>query len=285
MAKEILSLGELRNKSLGFDRADARDVHVIKNQDDYLCKDVMGVWNLDKNVLACLAPKNYTVIQHKEAAEGLIEAITSLNIKATAELQLSKHGIHVDFDFPESKFELKEVGEQFTTGIRIVNRYDLVAGLVISARVTRLACSNGMIVTDVIKSQRIKFTEEMNITIEGIIDKIIKDIITNDEKLANYVSICMRDSVEWNTLKLLLKHMFRTKKQVKEIYARIDQNKERPTRWDFYNAVTNYATHGERLRPHVEAWLQNKAQSIMKTSFTDLCKIELPQIDEINNVV
>ena len=285
MAKEILSLAELKNKAIGFDRADARDVHVIKNQDDYLCKDVMGVWNLDKNVLACLAPKNYTVIQHKEAAEGLIEAITSLNIKATAELQLSKHGIHVDFDFPESKFELKEVGEQFTTGIRIVNRYDLVAGLVISPRVTRLACSNGMIVTDVIKSQRIKFTEEMNITVEGIIDKIIKDIITNDEKLANYVSICMRDSVEWNTLKLLLKHMFRTKKQVKEIYARIDQNKERPTRWDFYNAVTNYATHGERLRPHVEAWLQNKAQSIMKTSFTDLCKIELPQIDEINNVV
>src|SRR3989344_6652952 len=285
MTKEILSLAELKNKALGFDRADVRDVHVIKNQDDYLCKDVMGVWNLDKNVLACLAPKNYTVIQHKEAAEGLIEAITSLNIKATAELQLSKHGIHVDFDFPESKFELKEVGEQFTTGIRIVNRYDLVAGLVISARVTRLACSNGMIVTDVIKSQRIKFTEEMNITIEGIIDKIIKDIITNDEKLANYVSICMRDSVEWNTLKLLLKHMFRTKKQVKEIYARIDQSKERPTRWDFYNAVTNYATHGERLRPHVEAWLQNKAQSIMKICFADLCKIELPQVGEINNVV
>ena len=93
MVKEILSLGELKNKALGFDRADARDVHVIKNQDDYLCKDVMGVWNLDKNVLACLAPKNYTVIQHKEAAEALIETITSLNIKATAELQTSKHGI------------------------------------------------------------------------------------------------------------------------------------------------------------------------------------------------
>ena len=277
MAKQILELGELKNKAFGFDRAEARDVHVVKNQEDYLCKDVMGVWNIDKNVLACLGPKNYTVIQHREATEGLIEAITSLNIKATAELQVSKHGIHIDFNFPDSKIELKEAGEQFTTGIRIVNRYDLVAGLVISPRVTRLACSNGMIVTDVIKSQRIKFTEEMNIAIEGMIDKIIKDIITNDDKLANYVSICMRDSVEWNTLKLLLKHMFRTKKQVKEIYARIDQRKERPTRWDFYNAVTNYATHGERLRPHVEAWLQNKAQSIMKTPFADLCKIEIPQ--------
>lgn len=186
MAKEILSLGELKNKAIGFDRAEVRDVHVIKEQDDYLCKDIMGVWNVDKNVLACLGPKNYAVIQHKHAVESLIDAITSLNIKATAELQISKHGIFVDFDFPESKFELKEVGEQFTTGIRIVNRYDLVASLVISPRVTRLACSNGMIVTDIIKSQRIKFTEEMNITIEGVIDKIIKDIITNDEELANY---------------------------------------------------------------------------------------------------
>ena len=279
MAKEILSMAELKNKSMSFDRAEVRDVHVVKDHDDYLCKDVMGVWNIDKNVLACLGPKNYTVIQHKEAAEGLIEAITSLNIKADAELDTSKHGIYIDFNFPESKFELKEVGEEFTTGIRVVNRYDLAAGLVISPRVTRLACSNGMIVTDVIKSQRIKFTEEMNITFEGMIDRIIKDIITNDEKLANYVSICMRDSVEWNTLKLLLKHMFRTKKQVKEIYSKLDQRKERPTRWDFYNAVTNYATHGERLKPHVETWLQNKAQSIMKTTFSDLCKIELPPVE------
>ncbi len=279
MTKEILGLGELKNRAMGFDRAEVRDVHVMTEHEDYLVKDVMGVWNVDKSMLACLAPKNYAVIQHKQATEAIIDAISSLNIKASAELQLSKHGIHLDLDFPETKFELKEVGEQFTTGIRIVNRYDLVAGLVISPRVTRLACSNGMIVTDVVKSQRVKFFEEMNITVEGIIDNIIKDIITNDEKLANYVSICMRDSVEWDTLKLLIKHMFKSKKHVKAVYTRMNSEKERPTRWDLYNAVTNYATHGERIKPKLEAWLQNKAQGIFKTPFKELCEINIPVND------
>ena len=279
MTDEKMSLAELGNKAIGFDRADMRDLYVKKDSEEYLCKRHMGVWNIDKGVLACIAPKSYAVIQHRTATEAIIDAITSLNIKATAELKTDKHGIFIDFDFPDAQFELKNVGEKFTSGIRIVNSYDMVAGLIISPRVTRLACTNGMIITEVIKSQRIKFTEQLNITIEGIIDKIIKDIIANDEKLANVVSICMRDSIEWTTLKLLLRYMFTKKKHIKELRARLPQDKERPTRWDLYNAVTHYATHGERLKPHVEAWLQNKAQKIMKTSFNELCEIELPPIE------
>src|SRR3989338_5466252 len=280
MADEKLSMGELRNKAMSFDRADMRDLYVKKDSEEYLCKRHMGVWNIDQARLACIAPKSYAVIQHKYAVEALIDAITSLNIKASAELKTEKHSVLVDFDFPESKFELKEFGESFTSGIRVVSDYsNSAAGLVIAARITRLACSNGMLISEVVKSQRIRFTEELNITIEGVIDKIIKDIITNDEKLANVVSICMRDSIEWITLKLLLRYMFKTKKHIKEIRARLPQDKEKPTRWDFFNAITHYASHGERLKHHVEAWLQNKAQKIMKTSFNELCEIELPPIE------
>ena len=276
MAKEKLALAELKNKAIGFDRAEVRGLHVIKDSADYLCKRTMGVWNVDKDELACLAPKSYTVIQHKHAVESIIEAITSLNIKATAELNSSKHGIHVDFDFPESPFELEEVGDSYTTGIRVVSDYSKVAGLVISPRVNRLACSNGMIVTDIVQSQRIKFTEQLAITAEGLIDKMIKDIIAGDEKLGNMVSICMKDSIEWNAAKLLLRMMFKKKKYVREIYGRLDPNKERVSRWDLYNAVTNYATHGERLKPHIEAWLQNKAKEMMKSSFNELSEINQP---------
>ena len=155
MTDEKMSLAELGNKAIGFDRADMRDLYVKKDSEEYLCKRHMGVWNIDKHVLACIAPKNYAVIQHRTAAEAIIDAITSLNIKATAELKTSKHGIYIDFDFPDAQFELKNVGEKFTSGIRIVNSYDLVAGLIISPMVTRLACLNGMVVTEIIKSQRI----------------------------------------------------------------------------------------------------------------------------------
>lgn len=160
MPEEKIGLAELKNKAIGFDRAEMRDVHIVMDGEDYLSKRYMGVWNVDKNELACLAPKSYMVIQHRYAVEKLIEAVTSLNIKAEAQLKKSRHGIQIDFDFPESKFELIEVGESFTTGIRVVSDYSQVAGLVIAARITRLACSNGMIVNDIVKPKRVKYTED-----------------------------------------------------------------------------------------------------------------------------
>lgn len=281
MAEEQhMNLAELKNTALGFDRAQMRDVHIVRDSQDYLSKRYMGIWNLDRNELACLAPKSYMVIQHRYAVEKLIEAITSLNIKATAQLKKSRHGIQIDFDFPESKMELTEVGESFTTGIRVISDYSQVAGLVIAARVTRLACSNGMIVNDIVKPRRVKYTEELKVTVEGLIDKIIKDIIAGDDKLANMVSICMRDSVEWQALKLLTKAMFKRPRYVREILSRmkVDDN-GRVTRWALYNAVTNYvSTAGGRLGPQIDTWLQNKAQKILKTTIAELTE-EMVKVD------
>jgi hypothetical protein len=281
MTEENIGLAELKNTAIGFDRAEVRDVHIVKEGEDYLSKRYMGVWNVDKNELAALAPKSYMVIQHRYATEKLIEAITSLNIKATAQLKKSRHGIQIDFDFPESKMELTEVGESFTTGIRVVSDYSQVAGLVIAARVTRLACSNGMIVNDIVQPKRVKYTEELKVTVEGLIDKIIKDIITNDDKLANMVSICMKDSIEWQALKLLTKVLFKKKLYVKEILSRLKCDESgRVTRWDFYNAVTSYVSaSGSRLRPQIDAWLQNKAQKILKTSIAQMTE-EMVRLEE-----
>ena len=281
MAEEKTGLAELKNTAIGFDRAEMRDVHIVKDGEDYLSKRHMGIWNVDRNELACLAPKSYMVIQHRYAVEKLIEAITSLNIKAEAELKKSRNGIQIDFDFPESKMELTEVGESFTAGIRVVSDYSQVAGLVIGARVTRLACSNGMIVNDIVKPKRVKYTEELKVTVEGLIDKIIKDIIAGDDKLASMVSICMKDSVEWQALQLLTKALFKKKQYVKEILSRVklDEN-GRVTRWNFYNAVTSYVSRaGSRLKPQIDTWLQNKAQKILKTSIAKLTE-EMVKVEE-----
>jgi len=263
---DTLNLAELKILALGFARAQMRDVYIVKEGEDYLSKRHMGVWNVDKNELACLAPKSYTVIQHKHATECLIEAISSLNIKALATLKRSRHGIHIDFDFPDSKVELTEVGESFTTGIRVVSDYSQVAGLMIAARVTRLACSNGMVVNDIVKPTRIKYTEQLTLTVEGLIDRVIRDIISNDQKLAHMVSVCMKDSVEWQAVKLLTKALFKNKKHVGEILSRLKYDDSgRITRWDFYNAITHYASSGLRLKPEIDAWLQYKAQKVLKT--------------------
>jgi len=281
MADEKMGLAQLKGLAMGFDRAQMRDVHIVKDGEDYLSKRHMGVWNVDRSELACISPKSYMVIQHRYATECLIEALSSLNIKAEAELKKSKHGVQIDFDFPESKMELTEVGESFTTGIRVVSDYSQVAGLVIAARVTRLACSNGMIVNDIVKPRRIKYTEELKVTVEGLVDKIIKDIIASDDKLANMVSISMKDSIEWQALRLLTKALFRKQKHVTEILSRVKSSEDgRVTRWNFYNAVTSYVSRsGSRLKPQIDTWLQNKAQKILKTPITQLTE-ELVKVEE-----
>jgi hypothetical protein len=90
----------------------------------------------------------------------------------------------------------------------------------------------------------------------------------------------MRESVEWQALRLLVKALFRKKKHVQEILTRVKSNEEgRVTRWDFYNAVTNYvSSSGSRLKPQVDSWLQNKAQKILATPIAQLTE-ELVKVE------
>jgi len=75
MADEKMGLAQLRGLAMSFDRAQMRDVHIVKDGEDYLSKKHMGVWNVDRSELACISPKSYMVIQHRYATECLIEAL------------------------------------------------------------------------------------------------------------------------------------------------------------------------------------------------------------------
>ncbi len=278
MNEKEVSLAELKNLAIGFDRAEMRDLDIVNGEERIRERGYMAVWNLDKKERACIAPKSFCVIQHRQATEAIIDALTSLNINAKAKVKTSRHGVFINIDFPDVKFQLEEVGEEFTSGIHIESCYDKTTGLVIGARITRLKCTNGMLV-EIIKPHKIRFSEELKITLEGIIDKILKDIIANDDKLTKMVSECMQDSVEWTALKLLLKYMFKNKKMIRDIFKQLDLNKERISRFELYNSITNIATHGERIKPNIEIWLQNKANKIMKHSFKELAEIEIPKIE------
>lgn len=273
--KEQLSLAELKNKAMSFDRAEMREVHIVKDgAETHVSKRHMGVWNVDKNDLACLSAKNYSVIQHKYVTEKLVEALTSLNIKGEASLSEEEHMIQIDIDFPDMKFALAQEGESYTTGIRVSNDYAKPAGLIISPKVTRLACANGMIVTDIVRPAKIKYTEELKVTVEGVIDKMLKDIINNDKKLQDMVSWAMEDSIEWQSAKLLIHALLRKKKIAREILLLADKERDKETgrlnRWQMYNAITNFATQGQRLGPKIEDWLQTKAQQVFRTPFEGL---------------
>jgi len=99
----------------------------------------------------------------------------------------------------------------------------------------------------------------------------------------------MQDSIEWNTACKILEKLFGQVKHREEILKRLgialievkdkktkkktvsytwnneQEKKAKFTRWEIYNAVTNYLTHGEQITPHIENLFHKKAEKLLTT--------------------
>ena len=55
-----------------------------------------------------------------------------------------------------------------------------------------------------------------------------------------------------------------------------DKNKkDKLTRWELYNAITRYLTHGEQMTPHIEDLFHRRAEKML---ITPLKKMPLAKI-------
>ncbi|MEK6880851.1 MAG: DUF932 domain-containing protein, partial [Nanoarchaeota archaeon] len=139
-------------------------------------------------------------------------------------------------------------------------------------------CSNGMTLGKVLNNIReVTFhvgKEKHKEMISQTTEKFIKQVINSSERLQQYVNNAIGDSIEWETLdKIFEKLAFREKHQ-EEIKLRLE-GIQHPTRWQVYNAVTNYLTHDEHLTPNVQSYLENKAEKLLKNNFEYLEALEV----------
>jgi hypothetical protein len=245
------------------DVAESRKVFVERPDESHSeLKQFKAVWNLSKNTCGCIASTGYKIVQHRELVRSLIEAIENLNIRHEVSLNSQGHRLFVDVKFPEVKLLAKEVDEEFIGGLRIINSYDKTTGLIIVPRLERLACSNGMVVAKFIGGFSVRHNAPLVEEFAGLIEKTLNDMINSCPKLQAIVNDCISDSIEWELCKRLVKALIKREKHTELILENIDPSKT-ITRWDIYNAITRYATHGEQLKPNVEHWLQNKAQRLL----------------------
>lgn len=232
-----------------------------------LDKEYKAIYNasLDKN--ACIASRQYNVIQHREAALSLKQALMGLNIKHDIVIRQFKHCMYVDVTFPDApQIKLQQKGEEFAIGLRLINSYDKSTGLVICPRVTRMVCSNGMVLKMLGEGVVMKHTNKsLAEGIAGRIEKTLNDIIQSQPNLQAMVNNCIADSIEWRMVEKIMERLIGRKKHIDMILHRVTVSDGKITRWALYNALTSYATHGEQLTPSVEAWLQTKAQRLLRT--------------------
>jgi len=233
-----------------------------------------AVWNLSKNVLGCIASKEYNIIQHKAVVQSLFDAIKGLNLRYDFNMRTQGHRVFLDISFPDTKLLVEakglEKGEEFIGGIRLINSYDKTTGLLILPRLCRVACANGMIVSSFIKGYSIRHNQELVKNFEVIIETAIGDMINSCDKLKAVVNDCIEDSIEWSVVELILEKLISYEKHrigILQILKSNEKLKSQPklTRWDIYNAVTQYATHGAQLKPSIESWLQGRAQKLLET--------------------
>ena len=234
-----------------------------------------AVYNVSKGQVASIVSKDYEIIQHQDVARDFLTACANLNIKTKTKLNNHGNRIFIDVEFPDSKLYVQK-GEEFIAGFRLINSYDKTTGIMIVPRLVRLVCSNGMImdVKGFVQSFSYRHNQEMAKNFGGYIEKALKDTINSNDKLKAMVNECIIDSVEWEILDKVLEGLIQTKKHYEAI-SELMKDKE-PNRWELYNAITNYATHGEQLSPNVEMVLQGKAQRVLVTPMKRLVELTIP---------
>jgi hypothetical protein len=262
--------------------------------DGGVVKDVTnfkGVYNSTKGEFCAAVTDGYNVITHQTYFNGFAEAMDRLNIKYKMGIREQGNQAFADIDFVGRNIKFDKLNEEFLTGIRLTNSYNKVQGIGVIPRFTRLACTNGMILTRMEKTFSIRHHSKMAIEIESFIELKLNNIINKDEQLQMWISESMADSIEWKSVTLILEKMFSQAKHREEILKRLgitviekkkghkvigysyvceDADIKKLDRWKIYNSITDYITHGAHITPNLEQSLHRQAEKILTTTYERL---------------
>jgi len=266
-------LVELNQFGMGLDRAEARTVLTRKEGFEAIeTKEHKGIWNIDNHALACIAGKDYAIVQHDEVVKQFVEVLQTLGLNGTGHARNMRDKMEVKFLF--DGMDKVDDGEQgIKLGVRFVNSYNKTQCLHGELYAWRMVCSNGMMLGEAINGISLKRAHIGEIDVRKEIRNFIKTAIESSEKLKKLVSIAMEETLEWDYCKKILGVICHQKKYqdwLEERMQNLHDDGKQITRWDIYNMMTDLATHGDEISFYVESYLQRRAQLFLQD------KIELP---------
>lgn len=222
-----------------------------------------GIWNMDRDHLACIATKRYEIIQHRTGFTAAADELESLGLSVFGRIR--NYGDRVDIHIAFKDHVIEVNGDKLNMGIKLHNSYNLSRVFGGELFSFRHACTNGMIVGKVVHCQ-VRQVHMGLIDVPKLMKDFVKDAIESSGKFKEFVSIAMADTVEWKLAESVLEQMLKIKKYREMILDRLkadnDQGK-RLTRWDVYNSITAVATHGEKISASAFDYLQSKAQDVL----------------------
>jgi len=249
--------------------------------DDIGCIDnYKAIYNNTQEKYCCIVSERYNLVQHKEFFDSFVRALDKLNIGYEISFMTKGNSAIADIMFKDRNLKFEKLDEEFMTGIRLMNSFDRRSGITIAPRFTRLACSNGMLLSRFEKSFSVIHSSADAKTMESLIEKRITQIINHDIDLEKWINESLLDNIEWNNackvINKLVPKITHQKGILKNLNIEVSRDKKTKqieydnksgvvefNRWQLYNAATSYITHGDTITPLMEELLHNNTQKLL----------------------
>jgi len=293
MKYEITNTNDLNN--VYFDTAVS--VPVFVGDDKVHTDKYIGVFNQNKNSLAQIASNKYSIIQHNEVLKAVTEVLNEHNLNVSGRVDDFGNKIRADLVFMNDT-PIKDDATGVKIGMRVLNSYDRTTSFRLEMYGFRLVCQNGMSFGSVMNNvKEVAFHMGKEYTLQRIkliTSQFIRNAIASSDALQNVINNSIADSVSYQDAMKTLEKCLKQKNHREKICEKLgidvievyDKEKKKRTftympkddrttmsRWDLYNAITDYATHTE-FSYNLEKNLQNSAQEILKKSFEKLLEVE-----------
>lgn len=220
------------------------------------CQSFVAIYNTTRDCLETIVQrKNSTLIQHEQAFNSFVRVCGEKGLKVSGEVK--NHGGQVIVEALFNNLSVADGSEGgLKLGVRLENNYDHKGypNFGGSGFAERLVCSNGMVMKEIVAAIFNKHNKVADL------DKVMLEFVDNVlnksvEALKELVHMAKADGFddEDELNSVLAGELNFSKRIAKKVKHLID--KEDPTRYGLYNALTNYATHeapSERMRMRMQ---------------------------------
>jgi hypothetical protein len=225
----------------------------------------------------CVASSKYMLVQHRDIFNPFVQAMQNLGMKIDGKLY--NYGGSVSARVFFTDYEVMPTdGKTIRLGVQMSNSLNLTRSVKMELVAFRLVCSNGMVIGKVVPGCSWSRAHVGRAIVEFEVKKFIEKSIGKSQEFLRLVNESIIDTYEWILVQEIVKKLIVTKKHREPIMKRIETTvNERPdhtvTRWDIYNAVTNYVSVEESLTKSAIAYLEKQSQRVLKSSLLPLVEV------------
>ncbi len=235
------------------------------------------VVNKTRGKLVSMNGRNYNLLKN-EKFMSMIQEVTGDSFIGVVQKDLKRMAVYffpqeeAGTDLEEKSFSVGDNGDEITLGLRFVNSYDASSSLKADFVGIRMACSNGMIATDIVDSKRVEHSintlkaEEFR----SYIETMYKDAPLEELKavLEESKEITLPEGSEIEWIAGFAERHNLTNILTKWLMKEVEQTDGPITRYQLWNMVTRTLTHGghKSQENHLAKWQESTLENKHKTA-------------------